>query len=177
MNSTQHANLNRESVNWPTPRSDDAEEAGGHRGALDSLRAATGLWQTPGADSFRGRSGDRIDEPGLDRQARLWATPSSRDEKGEYQDHALVRSDGKMRGELLPDQASRFSRPTALETTNDGPQSSGTGPTSHRRLNPAFVLWLMGWPDFLVLSGYASPGTGLCHWLQRQRSALLEGGL
>jgi hypothetical protein len=29
---------------------------------------------------------------------------------------------------------------------SDGPESSQGGPTSRRRLNPAFGCWLMGWP-------------------------------
>lgn len=33
-------------------------------------------------------------------------------------------------------------------TETDGLPSSQSIPTSRRRLNPAFVCWLMGWPDW-----------------------------
>lgn len=86
---------------WPTARSEDAECAGNHPGATDSLTGATRDWrtpntrdhhaqgprsnhpqrqttlvdqvqrQTPASDSFRSRGGDRKDEMGLDQQARM----------------------------------------------------------------------------------------------------------
>ena len=81
---------------WPTASSEDAECAGNHPGATDSLTGATKewrtpntrdhhaqgprtnhpqrqttlvdqvQWQTPATDSFRSRGGDRKDEMGLD---------------------------------------------------------------------------------------------------------------
>ncbi len=163
------------SSSWPSPKVSEANGSGEHGTGGPDLRTVSENWQTSGTDSFRSRGGDRIEEPGLDRQARFWATPSSRDEKGEYLDGAMVRNDGKARGDLPPDQASRFSHPTARETTSDGPRSSPTIPTSRPRLNVAFVAHLMGWPDFLALSGYASSETAWCHWWRLMRSAHWQG--
>ena len=169
------------SEHWPTPNPPNGGRTSnvsnyrddGSKRQVD-LGASAALWQTPGTDSFRSRGGDRKDEPGLDRQARMWATPAGRDVKGEYLDGSMVRNDGKARGDLLPDQASRFSRPTEPETMPDGPSYSETTPTSRPRLNVAFVAWLVGWPDYLVLSGYGCSETAWSHWWRRQRSALLR---
>lgn len=70
--------LGGQAQNWPTPRSEDSESTGAHRGNPDTLNSATREWQTPAVDSFRSRGGDRVDEQGLDQQARdqtLWNTP------------------------------------------------------------------------------------------------------
>jgi len=126
------------------------------------------MWQTPGADSFRSRGGDRIDEPGLDQQARLWNTPRSIAAAGATNN---MERDGQLR-----EQASRFSRPTGLETTPDGPPSSPNAPTSRQRLNPAFVAWLMGWPDCLAPSGCGCSATASYLSRQRMRLSHLAGG-
>lgn len=42
-----------EAANWPTPRSADAEQAGGHRGTPDTLTAATRTWNTPSAQDAK----------------------------------------------------------------------------------------------------------------------------
>lgn len=34
-------------ANWPTPRSEDSEQTGAHRGVADTLNSATKNWQTP----------------------------------------------------------------------------------------------------------------------------------
>lgn len=55
---------------WPSPRAEDSEATGAHRGVPDTLTSATRQWQTPATDSFRSRGGERKDEMGLDQQAR-----------------------------------------------------------------------------------------------------------
>jgi hypothetical protein len=144
---------------WPTARAEDGESCGNHPDATDSLTGVTKLWrtpdapttggtrnrqasigkghqttvaeqaehwQTPAADSFRSRGGNRKDEMDLDQQARFFPTPAARDyrtpDKHSYQDS-------------LPDHPSR-----------DGLALSSNSPGSRRRLNPAFVAWLMGFP-------------------------------
>lgn len=41
---------------WPTPRSEDSQSCGGHRGKPDSLTAAVKLWPTPAASDNRPRA-------------------------------------------------------------------------------------------------------------------------
>lgn len=131
------------SSSWPTARSEDSECAGNHPGATGSLTGATKEWQTPAVDSFRSLGGDRRDEMGLDQQARLqWTTPKSRDYKSAEGGAGMTRHE--------PDlnlQACHSSLP-APQTTTAGAASSTQGRGSRRRLNPAFVAWLMGWPEW-----------------------------
>lgn len=80
--------------------------------------------------------------------ARLWTTPSSRDWKDtEGMATEGTNPDGTDRDRLdqLPRQVFQFGR-QAPPTPQDGTLSSPSGPTSPRRLNPAFVGWLMGYP-------------------------------
>lgn len=46
--------------------------------------------------------------------------------------------------DMLDWRAEAFSPP--VQQAQAGPKSSDSDPTSPRRLNPAFVEWLMGWP-------------------------------
>jgi hypothetical protein len=75
--------LQAQAQTWarPTPRAEDSESTGAHRGNLDTLNSAVqnfhpSAWQTPATDSFRSRGGDRKDEMGLDQQGRFWEPPS-----------------------------------------------------------------------------------------------------
>ena len=113
---------------WPTPRritggAESAEQKKQH-GRLKSgggdLQAAVLMWQTPMADPFRSRGGTRVQEVGLDRQAREFPAPVSRDHQA----------------------------PSHLRLANapSGSGYSGSGRILRRRLNPAFVSWLMGLP-------------------------------
>ncbi len=73
-------NLREASVSWPTPRSEDAESAGNHPEATDSLTGATRLWASPQARDHR--SGETIQEYGNARplsEQVLWNTPTTSD--------------------------------------------------------------------------------------------------
>lgn len=39
---------------WPTPRGEDSEQTGGHRGSMDTLTSAARLWASPQAHDERG---------------------------------------------------------------------------------------------------------------------------
>lgn len=117
-----------------------------------SLTDAMREWATPAAglanymeppETFAARSealvakGSRPLGVNLGQQAQGWPTPRS--------------SDGDKGG---PNQAQK-GKPSlvalarghqGLPTPTAGLESSPSGPTS-RRLNPAFVEWLMGWPE------------------------------
>lgn len=139
---------------WPTPRTQEGAKrtvegpTKYHDG--DSLTDAIRDWQTPATDSFRSRSGDRRDEMGLDRQARLWATPSAiiandgetiHSWKARQKRNLAKHVNGNGMGTPLTIQAISHQ---AQATPPHGSESSPSAPTSRRRLNPKFVLWLMG---------------------------------
>lgn len=58
----------------------------------------------------------------------------------------MTRKDGKSRMDMLDWQAESYSRPVLSQNTGD--ELSPTTRTLPRRLNPAFVCWLMGWPTW-----------------------------
>ncbi len=134
---------------WPTPRAEDSEATGAHRGMPDTLNAAAGLW----------------------------ATPAARATKGAYSPGALTRRDGKSRMDLLDNQAVYFQpfRPAA-STPSDGGRSSASTRTSRRRLNPDFAEWLMGWPIGWTVPGSPLPETEWSRWWRHMRGSLYELG-
>ena len=64
---------------WPTPRAEDSEQTGGHRGKPDTLTAAARLWPTPRANDAekRGQIANDI-RSGLPAAAMHWRTPNAR---------------------------------------------------------------------------------------------------
>jgi hypothetical protein len=125
------------------------------------------MWQIPAADSFRSRLGDRVDEMGLDQQARFWPSPQSRDfRSGETQsDYGNSRplNEAVLDSPSLPDPS----------TQNSGNESLNSLPILRRRLNPAFVAWLMGLPWWWTNPGPISSARLETEWyLSRQRRLL-----
>ena len=98
---------------------------------MEDLNSRAANWQTPSvADTTGGRmsrSGSRSGELLLKGQASAWATPNARDRKSEDGTHS-------------PDHLPPLGRQVLRETGAESPS------TSTRRLNPAFVEWLMGFP-------------------------------
>lgn len=80
------------------------------------------------------------------------------------------------RGQTLSFVVAHSSLP-ALQT-QPGPESSSSGPTSPRRLNPIFGEWLMGWPSqWTKAEPSASSASETALWrsrLQQHLSCLLE---
>lgn len=81
---------------------------------------------------------------GLKDQIQTWPTPAARDSKGANGPEHLAKERGHH--DQLPNAVALWSGLPAPETSTDGPGSSPSGQTS-RRLNPAFVEWLMNWPE------------------------------
>lgn len=134
----------------------------------------------------------------LGQQSQLWATPASRDHKGENSAEHVGSAPGRAHMDQLPNQVAHgFLSPLPARTTaTDGPPCStwrpisrrlfrlamsGASPTftrrmlrrgawRKRRLNPAFVEWLMLWPEGHAVSG--SSETAFTRWLLRSRGAL-----
>lgn len=144
---------------WPTARGEDAESAGNHPGATDSLTGATKRWATPNAktanDSQTHRSGDRSDELLLTGQAKAWATPRQSDwRSGEVSDAVYEKN-----ARPLTEQANRF--PSGLQDQMIGPGGkpfSLGGRTLRPQLSALFVEWLMLGPDGLGWTCVCAPG-------------------
>lgn len=154
---------------WPTPRADEARTSGGRTGrdgVGESLTYAVRPWATPRAsDADRGSDPDRKGggTGGIVGQVRLWATPTASN-PNETEDPAQwearrARAAAKHRtngiGEPLGQQVRTW--PTALSSDAKDVKQNGEGspalnhearqrPQPNRRLSPAWVEALMGYP-------------------------------
>lgn len=136
---------------WPPARAEDAESAGNHPGAQDSLTGVTSTWLTPTAQSEQSLRGSGQDparrraqghQVNLIDQVSTWATPAARSAKGGYSEQALTRADGKSRMDILDNQA--IYHPSLLdpETGSSGGPSSPSAPTSPQL---ALLEWIASW--------------------------------
>jgi hypothetical protein len=111
---------------WTTPTLDDVNNITRRSGAQKSLARDAYQWQTP---------------------ARAFPTPSARDAKGENHSRHLAVARGRKHMDQLPNFiAHSDSSPQRLIDSPNGQTSSSDSPALPRRLNPAFVSWLMGFP-------------------------------
>ena len=164
------------SSEWPTARAEDSESCGNHPNAVDSLTGATGMRQAvkPPGGGDTCRSGDRKGELLLGGKARAWATPKAEGNDNANSADAHV-SLGKQANQWptpnVPNRGPEGSKshehrldrkyldataqsfhpsPPAPENSTSGGESSmsrpGLNPPSKRRLNVAFVEWLMNFP-------------------------------
>jgi hypothetical protein len=145
----RHADLQREAGAWPTP------DAYGHSGSNTSLspnaakRPAlakmSSSWPTPMVSDDGDKVTPAAHQESLTMAAREWPSPATRDYRSPNLEPYAERGGGK-KGEQLPNFVEHFS-PQVLKI-QDGEKSSPSIPGSRRRLNPAFVCWLMGNPWF-----------------------------
>lgn len=171
---------------WATPNipnrgPETAESKAGRpkAGGID-LQTQSLQWSTPQAERVTWRQDTPLTDGGGNRTLGLdisnWGTPSANDFKGSAQP-------GQHRGQLSEHAECLF--PTSLppETTPpSGSQSSPPTPISpppspKRKLNPAFVEWLMGFPigfsETLSRNGIIGCGPAeMQSYLSRQRSLL-----
>ena len=153
--STQGGNLSRDAAIWTTPQAHDA--AGGNPEGV-------------------GRFGTKHGGANLADDVTLWKTPDVPN-GGHTMSAADVAANGatdKGKRQVGLENQVCHSFPPAQPTPTHGSESSPSGPTSRRRLNPAFVDWLMGLPP--GWTDYAPVETAL--WFSRVRmrlSCLLEG--
>lgn len=104
-------------VSWPTPMAHDGRR--------------------PGVDHASTQAGN------LSRDASTWPTPAARDSKGQ---DIPGRNGGASLAHTV-EQGERFhSGPQVVSPSSSGEKSSKTTRSLPRRLSPAFVCWLMGWP-------------------------------
>lgn len=128
------------------------------------------LWTSPVATD-RANRGNRKRKNGhagggesnLADDAQQWPTPAARDHKS---------------GEASEETASNNSRPLneAVLSSPQGPMQTGSRSQngSGRRLNPAFVCWLMGWPDWWTRTGLTNCdalATAWSQWRQQLQQA------
>lgn len=153
-------------VAWPTPRSEDSESTGAHRGVPDTLTSAVRLYPTPTCGDAKS-AGNRSDTEltltdVVVRGKGLWTTPTARDGNGAGTVPAAEGADA------LATQAAQWATPAASEAHQGyqrrhagakGTQVSlsteildgeGCAPTgkgaSIAALNPAWVETLVGLP-------------------------------
>lgn len=112
-----------ECSSWPSPRAEDSESCGNHPSGSAAGQVSRGA--------------DRVEELLLGGQAKSWATPTARDHKGADRRRNC--------GASLPHQVETGQMSHSLP---QGQAAIGKESTkrSGRRLNPAFVCWLMGAP-------------------------------
>lgn len=177
--------LPSQAAQWPTPTSMQTRE-GWSAEELDSAR------QKAKAKAGNG-NGFGL---GLGAAVSAWPTPAARDWKGENSSDHLTNGTGRLHMDQLPNAVAHgFTRPD-LPTQMHGAMPSPHAPISRplwawmtrshgrtvsrrlwkarskRRLNPAFVEWLMGWPPGHALC--ACSGMAWHHWQQDMRGALSQ---
>jgi len=119
--------LNGQAKNWPTPNANPAAPNNSKNRGKDHGGA-------------RARTTDQC----LENRAKNWPTPEA----------SLSDKLTGLESQNSLAKAVRFSH--LDQTTSDGEKSSKETPTSARRLNPAFVSWLMGWPWWWTRPGRIS---------------------
>jgi len=118
-------------------------------------------WSTPTARNIHGASNTATREGSPDLQTQAtWPTPAARDSKGANGPEHLAKERGHH--DQLPNAVALWSGHQDPTTEQGGLESSPPTHTS-RRLNPAFVEWLMGWPAGWSLPGSFGP-TDFASW-------------
>jgi len=158
---------------WATPAaSDDVRgttpysqaEIDRPQGKPMTLAKDVAEWQTPSSQMHNSRRqvGATEREPLLPAQANQWATPKADDPRAGVCDSELNRKQPRLIAQVTkwstPRASERMQENSADANTSlsrqvqvistDGIELSPTAPSTseRRRLNPAFVCWLMGWP-------------------------------
>ena len=175
-----------DSCSWPRPTArgkkgrDLPNRAGGpslaHAAEVDWPRPDAGVRTGYNQGGAAGRVGPK--RPTIAQAAKDWPRRTKGDEDGSGS-AAYSTESGRHSGTTLTDAAVRqFPCGPFLEipSTQDGPGSQSTAPTSGLTLNPRFDEWLIGWPI-----GWTDPESPLSatewtRYCSAMRSALLELG-
>lgn len=153
---THGATLAGTAAGWPTPTSTDAKASGaqgysspGHHDGTTLTDRAQRNWQTPNAAAEAPNLGSNIKNgpKSLLEQAARVAAPSSMWKTPTASEDAAGRPGANMQ-QMLKQQTEEWATGLpAQRMMQAGDESSPSDRTSRRRLNPAFVTWLMGWPS------------------------------
>jgi hypothetical protein len=177
-------NIREQASNWPTPQTFINEGTADQYiarktrtqatvGAITDLSIAARHWSSPkasdaqhGGPNMRGSKG----ELPLPSQAANWATPQARDHKNPDKPESGNFQRKLQQGYTidLNSQTAAWESSHQAQPTQHGPESSSSGPTSPRRLNPAFTEWLMGWPTgWTIAAPSASSAAATALWRHR----------
>lgn len=148
---------------WPTPRAEDSESTGAHRGVPDALTSAARLtgWTTPSARDWKdspgmateatnpdGTSRTRPDQ--LPRMATLagWPTPVANDDNKSPEAHlAMKERMGGGRTQITSLQVmAKYTGPARITADGELLTGSSAGMESGGQLSPHMSRWLMGYP-------------------------------
>lgn len=134
---------------WPTPRSSDGPKGGpnqaGSKGDL-MLPSAAAQWPTPTATDCEQAGSAKAGHFTLNRAGTTWPTPNSAVVEAKSKPPIIGNRKATDPQISTADVAVHLFSSLQDRPTPAGPESSPAGPTSRRRLNPAFGCWLMGWP-------------------------------
>jgi len=166
--------LTDEAKNWPTPRAHAADSTRRMGTGGKILGEEAKNWPTPQAhDSQVGKTPEQIAKmrakghgvANLNEMAPNWPTPMA----GDWKDTGDLSNITMPHGKIA--YIATYS-PPALKISTCGPECL----PKHRKLNPAFVEWLMGLPPNWTIAkiGSGPAATELCHYKQQLRSALLR---
>ena len=150
----------RESLSWPTPRTQEPGRTreGYGRGLSELVEGKEQIpkfWPTPLSSEHAGgtpeiiqRRRDQGRQIMLCHEARIWFTSIISDQYNTVTTDKLIRKDGKCRLDKLSNM-SVHTGPLAQTKQTSGSDSSKsvqTSPQQLKRLSPTFVEWLMGLP-------------------------------
>lgn len=139
---------------WPMPVASEARQgfqdrSRGMKGSQESLTtvAVKALWQTPVADDAPDRLIGKVNsrgEPKLSGQVKaMWPTPCARDHMPAHTAEYIAEKKAQGHGmSVLPDYAAH-----TIAATGIAPDGSSATTEKPGALNPAFVCWLMGFPQ------------------------------
>lgn len=171
--------LENEAKFWSTPNSRDVKNPGDQSGKRSIRKTQQGWsidlndqaawWSASSADTSSMRTAD--DTVAQTVKESAWPTPASRDHKGTNSTSHMDRSSGAKHLDQLPNFVEHCFH-QARPTPQHGPQFSQSDRTSRRRLNPAFVEWLMGLPIGYTACGRSEMGS--FRYRQQLRSAYLR---
>lgn len=187
-------NLRSQAGTWATPDCNTSTYSNGKMGP--NIREQAANWPTPSAavmndvetpETWHARAATLKEKHGNGNGAGLpltvaavqWPTPNAHviehKSKPPIVDGTRKPSDPQI---STADFAVHVFLPQA-QPTQSGPESFSSGPTSPRRLNPAFTEWLMGWPTgWTIAAPSASSAAATALWRHRLHlhlSALCAG--
>jgi hypothetical protein len=156
------------SISWPTPRAEDSESTGAHRGVPDTLTSVARLqqasslagWPTPMAGTPARGENNAAGSTDYERKVDVitgrretvngpvagWVTPMAHEARLGYQNR---RNGKKGTQESLSTQVVNLLAPPDDPRLATGTPASGSPAATEKRgqLNPALSRWLMGLPS------------------------------
>jgi len=177
-NTKRTTGLPTEAQNWATPDCNTSTYSNGKMGP--NIREQAANWPTPSAavmndgetpETWHARAATLKEKHGNGNGAGLpltvaavqWPTPMASDDGHKV---TINSNQAGLIGASHQFMERQFS-PQA-QPTPPGQASSSTGPTSPRRLNPAFTEWLMGWPTgWTIAAPSASSAAATALWRHR----------